>query len=279
MTLRAIAVVGAGRVGLTLGRALSHGGHPVTMLTRGGQAISGGLVSTSSWSDALHASDVVIVAVPDDAIAATAGTLRGLDRISSHHVVLHCSGMHDRTALGALSDTGAALGSFHPLMTFTRAAGEPELLAATPAALEGDARAVAVARELAESMQMSPVVVLEGARKPAYHAGAVFAANYLVVLAHIAEQLANASGAGGAASALYLPLMQRALDNVRTDGALPALTGPVVRGDVGTIRSHLAALDAGQRALYIALAGEALGMARERGLDADTIDRIEAELR
>ena len=77
MTLRAIAVVGAGRVGLTLGRALSHGGHPVTMLTRGGQAISGGLVSTSSWSDALHASDVVIVAVPWDGHALTVAALRG----------------------------------------------------------------------------------------------------------------------------------------------------------------------------------------------------------
>ncbi|MBA2291585.1 MAG: DUF2520 domain-containing protein, partial [Gemmatimonadales bacterium] len=202
MTKAAIAIVGAGRVGLSLGRALSHAGHVVTMLTRGGQAVSGGLVSVGSWSDALHAADVVLAAVPDDAIGAVADELARLGRITPRHVVLHCSGMHDRSALAALDATGAALGSIHPLMTFVAPAGEPELLDRTPAVLEGDRRAVATARDLATSLGMTPVIELDADGKRRYHAGAVFAANYLVVLATVAERLARESGAGDAAGTL-----------------------------------------------------------------------------
>lgn len=267
MTQAAIAIVGAGRVGLSLGRALSHGGHAVTMLTRGGQAVSGGLVSVASWSDALHGADVVLAAVPDDAIGAVADQLARLERITAHHVVLHCSGMHDRSALAALDVTGAALGSLHPLMTFIAAAGEPELLDGTPAVLEGDRRAVAAARELATSLGMAPVIELDGASKCRYHAGAVFAANYLVVLADVAERLAREAGAGDAAATLYLPLMQRALVNVGERGAAASLSGPVIRGDAGTVAAHLDVLDGVDRELYQVLGRAALEIAREQGLD------------
>lgn len=269
MTKATIAIVGAGRVGLSLGRALSHVGHAVTMLTRGGQAVSGGLVAVETWSDALHAADVVIVAVPDDAVGDVADQLSRLGRITPHHVVLHCSGMHDRSALAALHQTGAALGSLHPLMTFIAAAGEPELLEGTPAVIEGDRRAVAAGRALAASLGMAPVIELDGAAKPRYHAGAVFAANYLVVLADVAERLARDAGAGDTAATLYLPLMQRALANIGEHGAAASLTGPVARGDAGTVQAHLEVLNGANRELYLALGRAALEMTRITGMDDD----------
>lgn len=273
MTQAAIAIVGAGRVGLSLGRALSHAGHVVTMLTRGGQAVSGGLVSVASWSDALHAADLVLAAVPDDAIGAVADVLARLERITPHHVVLHCSGMHDRSALAALGATGAALGSMHPLMTFVAAAGEPDLLVGTPAVLEGDRRAVVAGRALAASLGMAPVIELDGAAKPRYHAGAVFAANYLVVLADVAERLARDAGAGDAAATLYLPLMQRALANIGEHGAAASLTGPVARGDAGTVAAHVGVLTGADRELYQELGRAALEMA-SRGLDETEMRRL-----
>ncbi|MEO5826122.1 MAG: Rossmann-like and DUF2520 domain-containing protein [Gemmatimonadales bacterium] len=278
MSQLAIAIVGAGRVGLSLGRALSHAGHAVTMLTRGGQAVSGGLVAVDSWSDALHAANLVLTAVPDDAIGSVAGELLRLDRITRHHVVLHCSGMHDRSALAALDATGAALGSLHPLMTFIAPAGEPELLEGTPAVLEGDPRALATARVLAESLRMGPVVEMDGASKPRYHAGAVFAANYLVVLAAVAERLGREAGAGDAAATLYLPLMQRALANIGQRGAAASLGGPVARGDAGTIAAHLGVLGRADRELYQALARGALEIARARGLNEEAMTRVKQEL-
>ncbi|MEO7295659.1 MAG: Rossmann-like and DUF2520 domain-containing protein [Candidatus Limnocylindria bacterium] len=278
MTQAAVAIVGAGRVGLSLGRALSHAGHVVTMLTRGKQTVSGGLVSMASWSDALHGADVVMAAVPDDAIGPVADELMRLERITAHHIVLHCSGMHDRSALAALDATGAALGSLHPLMTFIAPAGDPALLDRTPAVLEGDRRAVAAARTLAGSLGMSPVIELDAASKRRYHAGAVFAANYLVVLADVAERLARDAGAGDSAATLYLPLMERALVNIGERGAAASLSGPVARGDVGTVEAHLDVLAGADRELYQALGRAALEIARSKGMEEDVARRMRETL-
>ncbi len=108
---------------------------------------------------------------------------------------------------------------------------------------------------------MTPVIELDGASKPRYHAGAVFAANYLVVLAHVAERLARDAGAGDAAATLYLPLMRRALANIGELGTAASLSGPVVRGDAGTVATHLRVLEASDRELYQALARGALEIA------------------
>lgn len=258
MNLDRVGIVGAGRVGRSLGRALERSGTVVSLLGR---------------HDPLPPVTLVLVAVPDDAIDAVAARLRDGGGLTAGQVVLHTSGLHDRTALAALDSSGAALGSFHPLQTFVHPDGEPEQLAGAAVVVEGDRGAVAMGRALAARLDMAPVVELATGQKAAYHAGAVFAGNYLVVLAEIATRLAREAGAGEAARALYLPLMRRALENVAAAGPA-ALSGPIRRGDSGTVARHLELLHGNDRDAYVVLGREALQQARDAGLDPAAADAI-----
>ena len=114
--------------------------------------------------------------------------------------------------------------------------------------------------------------------KPAYHAGAVITSNYVVVLAALAEQLAREAGVPPAdAVRLYLPLMQGTVANLSL-GPAAALTGPIRRGDVATVRRHLAVLDPGQRLVYRTLGLAAVPLAREAGLAEAAAAAVEAAL-
>ncbi len=208
---------------------------------------------------------LVLLAVPDDAIMSLAAALAGEGAVSARQVVLHLSGLLDRRALEPLAATGAGLGSFHPLQTIAAPSAAPQLLAGSFAGLEGDARSLAAGEWLAATLSMRPVRLTPGA-KPAYHAGAVIASNYAVVLADMAERLARQAGLSAAdAAAMYLPLMQGTVANL-AGGSVAALTGPIRRGDAATVRAHIAVLAPEDRELYRQLGLAALRLAREAGL-------------
>jgi predicted short-subunit dehydrogenase-like oxidoreductase (DUF2520 family) len=275
VSIERVAVVGAGRVGLSLARALARSGRSVAVLARHAVALPGPLdAAITVWGPAVAAADLLIVAVPDDALGGVALVLAQTLAIEARHVVLHTSGLHDRSVLAVLQPSGAALGSWHPLQTFVLPAGEPGALAGSPVVIEGDVRALAAGRALAELLHLRPIVELAAEQKASYHAGAVVASNYLVVLADIAARLAREAGAGEASAQLFLPLMRRTLANYGTSGAA-ALTGPISRGDAGTVARHLEALEGSSRVLYVALGREALRMARQVGLDEAAARRIE----
>jgi predicted short-subunit dehydrogenase-like oxidoreductase (DUF2520 family) len=270
-----VAIVGAGRVGLSLARALIDSGAVVSVLTRRPIELDGARTfAMAAWGAAIDATDLVLLAVPDDALAGVVKTLADIGAIGRRHVVLHTSGLHDRSVLGALDASGAGLGSWHPLQTFTNVAGDAELLRGSPAVIEGDARALAAGRELAAALHLDPVVEIQGKHKALYHAGAVFASNYLVVIAEIAARLGRDTGAGDASRDLFLPLMRRTLASYAADGA-SALTGPIRRGDAGTVARHLEALTGPERSAYIALGREALRLAIASGLGATSAAAIE----
>jgi predicted short-subunit dehydrogenase-like oxidoreductase (DUF2520 family) len=122
---------------------------------------------------------------------------------------------------------------------------------------------------------------IASAAKAEYHAGAVVAGNYAVVLAGLAARLAREAGVpADLAERIYLPLMAGAVENLTSQTPAQALTGPVRRGDAATIKAHLAALNETDRRVYVMLAREALRLAREAGLDpakADVIVRLLGE--
>lgn len=276
----AVAVLGSGRVGLTLARALVHSGHQVRLLSRGSRRAAEGTLPTAEtdWTEAIAASDCLIIAVPDDAIGDVAATLALRGEISAAHVVLHTSGMHGRGVLEALAPSGAALGSLHPLQSFPNGGGDAALLQGIPAIVEGDARAVDVARGLAAQLGFDPVLELSAAGKVRYHAAAVVASNYLVVIADLAERLAREAGAGNASAVLFQPIMRQVLATIAEQGVVAALTGPVRRGDVGTVAKHLSVLQGDDRAAYLTLGREALALARRAGLSAAAAAELEAAL-
>jgi predicted short-subunit dehydrogenase-like oxidoreductase (DUF2520 family) len=275
VTQQPIVVVGPGRVGLSLARALVRAGHPVTLLGRTPRA--GEIAVQSIAAEHLLGANLVVLAVADDAIASVASLLARSGAMTAQTTVLHTSGLHGSAALAALAVTGAALGSFHPLQSFADPTGDPDALCEAPAVIEGDDRALVASRALALALDMSPIVEVSGDMKALYHAGAVFASNYVVVLAAIAIRLAKQAGANADAT-LFLPLMQQTIVNLAMDPS-DALTGPIRRGDAGTVAAHLAVLGDAERALYCQLGREALNLARTAGLDDVHADAIQGLLR
>jgi predicted short-subunit dehydrogenase-like oxidoreductase (DUF2520 family) len=274
VTRSGVAILGAGRMGQGLALALRQSRHQVFLVSKTMHPVTAPLrLHEGGRTDAVRQAPVVLLAVPDGAIASVAQELAGESALESRHAVLHLSGLLDRRALEPLLPSGAALGSFHPLQTVSDPASAPERLRGAYAGIEGDERALAAGRELADSLGMTPVVIPPLA-KPAYHAGAAIAANYTVVLAAVAERLARSAGVTpDVARRLYLPLIRGAAANLEIGPAV-ALTGPVRRGDAETVAAHLKALPPEIRGLYLLLAREALQLAREAGLSAEACDRV-----
>jgi predicted short-subunit dehydrogenase-like oxidoreductase (DUF2520 family) len=215
----------------------------------------------------LGAAAIVVLAVPDDAIAPLARALARQGGIGAGQVVLHLSGLLGQGALEALSATGAALGSLHPLQTLVEPERAPEHLRGAWAAVEGMPRAVAAAEGLARDVGLHPFR-LRAEDKPRYHAGAVFASNYVVVMEAIAQDLLRSAGLSDPeAWDALVPLVLGTVDNLRVQPPLAALTGPVARGDAETVTRHLEVLTGGYRELYRQLGTVALDLARRRGLD------------
>jgi predicted short-subunit dehydrogenase-like oxidoreductase (DUF2520 family) len=240
-----LGVVGAGKVGSVLASRLRAEGYPVVGASGRSEAsrlrISTLLpgVPVLSPVEVAAASDILLIAVPDDALIAVAEELAASGAVRPGQYVLHTSGRHGLDALAALTRLGARPIAFHPAMTFTGttvdfANGPVFGLTAGPAE-----------RPLAEALVAAlggvPMWVAESDRA-LYHAALAHGANHLVTLVAQSMDLLRTAGAEDPAAVLR-PLLTAALDNVLAYGDA-ALTGPVVRGDVTTIRAHVDALGA-----------------------------------
>ncbi|HTO74145.1 MAG TPA: DUF2520 domain-containing protein [Gemmatimonadales bacterium] len=263
-----IGVVGPGRAGTGLGLALARSGHTVQLHGRHSKRVPAPLTLTTGADTVppwLGDVDVVVLAVPDDAIRPLAATLR--PGVRPTQVILHLSGVQGQEALGSLVATRAALGSLHPLQTIVDPELAPEHLRGAWAAVEGMPRAIDTASQLARDVGMRPFPITAKI-KPVYHAGAVFASNYVVVVAAVAQRLVRHAGLTDEEAWTALqPLVEGTFDNLRRQGPIPSLTGPVARGDVETIMRHLGALTVDDARLYQSLARGALELALKRGMD------------
>ena len=211
MTLTAIAIVGAGRLGTALASALPATGlHVEGPLGRGADPRA----------------EAVLLCVPDGEIAAAAAA------VTPGVPVGHCSGANGLAVLA-----GHEAFAFHPLMTIPRA-GSPRFAGAGAAIAGSGPRALGVARELAERLGMRPITVADEDRA-AYHAAASIAANFLVTLEGAAERLADTAGV---ARGQLAPLVRAAVEDWARLGAREALTGPIARGDEATVARQRAAV-------------------------------------
>ena len=186
-------------------------------------------------------SRVVLLTVPDDAIPAVASELaqiggdewRGL-------IVLHTSGALDSTVLSPLKSCGAAVGSMHPLQSFSGVGAPP--LEGRVFGIEGDEPAVRVARRIARALEGTPVQ-LRAEKKALYHAAGALAAGHLLAMEEAGVQLLmNAGITRAAATKALLSLSRQVLDNYEKLGPHYAWTGPLSRGDYGVVASHQDAL-------------------------------------
>lgn len=183
--------------------------------------------------------DLLLLTVPDGAIAAVAAELAARPQAT---VCLHVAGALGPSALAALAENGHSVGGLHPLKAFPRSLPEPSEAHGVVFAIDGDEAAARLATEIARSWGGVPVEVPESART-LYHFGATLAAGGVVTLLATAGEIASAAGLGPEIAEGYRRLAIGALDGVRGNIAA-AITGPVARGDIGTTRRQLEALDA-----------------------------------
>jgi predicted short-subunit dehydrogenase-like oxidoreductase (DUF2520 family) len=275
---RAIGLIGPGRAGVGLALALAQAGCSVRLHGRKRKALPSPLTLTLGDGDQpppwIGQTDLVILAVRDDAIKPLAASLAKARAITERHVVLHLSGVQGQEALGALVTSRAALGSFHPLQTIVEPELAPSRLKGAWAAVEGMPRAVAAGEQIARDIGMRPFQIATKA-KPIYHAGAVFASNYLVVVEAVAQRLLRHAGLSDAdAWAALRPLVEGTIENLSRHEPREALTGPVLRGDTATIKRHLESLAVDDAKLYRALGRAALELAQKQGLDGETAEKV-----
>jgi predicted short-subunit dehydrogenase-like oxidoreductase (DUF2520 family) len=273
-----IAIIGAGRMGQGLGTALATRGQNVTLLGRRAQDMIPPFSLADAWAPALRSSPLVLIATPDSAVESVAAELAGLGVIGTPHVVLHLAGPLDRGVLSSLAGSGAGLGSFHPLQTVADPASAAERLIGAYAGLEGDERALDMGKRLAKLLQMTPIVIPPGG-KAKYHAAAVMAANYTVGLFGAAQRIAAEAGIDAETAAkMYAPLLEGAVTNIVALGPAEALTGPIRRGDLSTIRLHLVSLSVRDQELYRTVGLAVLNLARAAGLADERAQQVEALL-
>jgi len=264
-----IFVLGAGRAGLGLARALRASGADVVGVH--GRYNAGGRdrITTGELPRGLQGADVVLIAVRDAQID---DAVRELDAagLAPGTAVLHASGSAEPATLDELRARGFPCGTFHPLLPLADPSRAATMFHGAWVGIYGDEVARAVARALAARLGASTIEIPDG-EKARYHAAAVLASNFPVVLLALAERVLMETGidADQARRALR-PLFHAAAENVRSRTAADALTGPVVRGDVGTVRAHLDALreDADALDAYRVLARAAIDVARQAGTDA-----------
>lgn len=224
------------------------------------------------------AADWVFVTVPDDAIPGVVGNVRW----RPGQLVLHCSGAGERNLLDAARQAGAETASFHPLFLFAGLPDDAERLGGASIAIDADAPHDAALASFALRLGCTPLKVRAGQRA-LYHAGANYAASFLLCALHEAATLWEAAGIHrDAAVAAMWPLVDGTLAAARARGLAGALAGPVSRGDGGVIDKHLQALDglgADHATLYAALTRRALALAAERGApSADVLSELAARL-
>ncbi len=226
------------------------------------------------------AGTLIVLAVPDGAIREVAGAIAGQGAPGPGCVALHLSGALPAEALAVLVERGYAVGSLHPLQTVADPAHGAERLRGAFFTFEGDLAARIAAAEIVEAAG-GRMLEVHAADKARYHAACVFASNYIVACAAVATRLlARAANIAEEEAARALrPLWGGAVSNLEKLGPAEALTGPVRRGDVETVRAHLGALEGATLELYAELALEALRIASDAGLDATAAALIESEIR
>jgi chalcone/stilbene synthase family protein len=289
-TRLSIGIVSAGRVGSALGSALRAAGHTIVgahapseaSLDRLGAMLPG--VPALSVEEVARRAEVLLFAVPDDELGPLVEGLAKLGCFTAGQLAIHVAGRYGVSVLEPAARAGALALAVHPAMTFTGTSLDVARLVGCPFAVTAPATLLPIGQALVTETGGTPVVVAEEDRG-LYHAALAHGANHLVTL--VAQSMRVLEALGVEAPGAYLaPLLQAALDGTLSSGE-SALTGPVARGDVGTVREHLASLDVlaatGDYAdippAYRALARATAARVAARSLrEPPAIDRLLAEL-
>jgi predicted short-subunit dehydrogenase-like oxidoreductase (DUF2520 family) len=263
---KSIAIIGAGRLAGALAVSLHTAGYRIEQIVARANSASlrrarklaaeVGAVAAEAGKVEIRA-EVLWFCVPDSAISDSAKSLADSDSWKGK-VALHSSGALTSDEFSLLRRRGAAVASVHPLMTFVR--GSRPDLAGVPFAIEGDPKAISAATKIVRDLE-AKAFPIHMRHKSAYHAWGTFVSPLLTELLAASERVAGAAGIGrNEARERMLPILHQTLANYARLGASASFSGPIVRGDVATVKKHLKTLRTvpGAREIYVALAAAAL---------------------
>jgi len=281
-----IGIAGAGRMGQTLGRLLAQAGEPVVAVASRnpahaseGAAFVGSRIRATSLHDLPRLASRVLITVSDDAVPSVAATLA--DGGLKDGVALHTCGAFGPEALRLLAEQGVACGVIHPLQTVATPEQGLAALRGIAFGIDGNGTALVWAREIVKLLEGDALRVTPEHRG-VYHAAAVIAGNSVFGAVDAAVRLMEETGAGRDVALRALsPLVRASARNAVSIGPAKALTGPIARGDVGTVRSHLTALEKSPQAiadLYQAMGLYLLDMTRRKQGTGDSLSELERML-
>lgn len=298
-----ISIIGAGRIGTALARALAARGYTIEAVVAKRKShaeraakVTGTrpLILTSSELERLPASDILLITTPDDAIETTASRLAALaksrcaqvqslrGRGKSRRTALHASGALSSDILQSLGDVGFTTGSMHPLISVSDPIQGSENLRSAYFCIEGEEAARRTARSLVSALGAQSFSI-NTADKALYHAAAVMASGHVTALFDLATEMLNGCGLSRpSARKVLLPLLRSTLENLGMHDPARALTGTFARADLETVRRHLNALRPPPRrealAVYTLLGLRSLRLAKAAGASRDRLKEIESVL-
>ena len=239
-------VIGPGRVGTAMAKVLVHAGYEcIGLFGRDPEKVkaAGELAGARAFArlepDIIRKADIVLVAVPDDVIAAVAADLAEKNAVEQSAVLIHFSGLVTSQVLACGRGEDAGRASAHPNLAFADPASAAGKISGVYFGIEGNDRGVAVAEKIVKDMGGIGVRIPSDG-KVAYHLAAVFASNGMVVLASISSAILSHVGVkSDVAEKITARLMLGTAQNLGELGVLKALTGPFVRGDHKTVAAHM----------------------------------------
>lgn len=271
-----MAVIGAGRVGSALAFLAHEKGYKITGLTckcLEGAKVAAAFLNRSSAAKKtlgfwLKKADLILITTPDDVIGQVCTQISNEKYIRPGSIVAHCSGAHPSSILKPASDMGCPIGSVHPLQSCATKELAIKVLPGSYFGIEGSEKAKMVLKELVLAIG-GKILEIATDDKPLYHASAAVASNFLVSLINFALSLYEGIGIDREKGLQALtPLFEGTIRNIRTVGIPEALTGPIMRGDLGTVETHLEAIRNRMPSyllLYCALGLETTGVAITKG--------------
>lgn len=246
---RTLNLIGAGRVGGALGRLWAKAGvfeiqDALTQSLKSARAAVRAMNAGRAVAavEEMRAADLWLLATPDDAIAGACRILAGSNKLQPGNIVFHVSGATPSAELRPAQRRGARTAGVHPIKTFADTKAAARTFAGTYCGAEGDSRALRVLKPAFERIG-ARVFYIAPEMKRVYHAGGVFACNYLAALIEVAVTCHGRAGIRRAVSLKAIePMVRETVDAIFVQGPARALTGPISRGDVATVERQLEAL-------------------------------------
>ena len=276
-----VGIIGAGKVGTSIAFVLKQKGMEITgvsdlledSLNVARIHLGKDVRFTLDSLEVVGKSDVIAITTQDRAIKDVAAAIAERSSSLEGKLFFHTSGAHPASLLEPLNKKGARLGALHPLQTFPDIDSAIKVLPSTYIFIEGEEGSIDTLRNIGKALGFD-VVTIESKDKVLYHLSAVFVCNLLCALLYAGEEIMNKIGIEFQP---FFPIIKATLANIENKGPLPSLTGPVVRGDVETIRSHLEAIEGMElhKKVYRDLSLVALKMAKERNaLSQEAVEKL-----